>query len=151
MTKQVKLVAIFGLFINGRWGLGPKIWKGKANTWVFSHPRHSVFSQTSFIYIRLHFHSASQLIPKPLFLPFLVMLHHSSNPQKMVEEVGGGFQVKKWGVIPPNRRSVKRMMLHKFLISASSLFRACFHPVVHPNNCCSKHSRIFATKIPAPY
>ncbi|KAG4147724.1 hypothetical protein ERO13_D05G240833v2 [Gossypium hirsutum] len=69
----------------------------------------------------------------------------------MVEEVGGGFQVKKWGVIPPNRRSVKRMMFHKFLISVSSLFHACCHPAVHPKNCCSKHIRIFATKIPAPH
>ncbi|KAG8493861.1 hypothetical protein CXB51_011352 [Gossypium anomalum] len=69
----------------------------------------------------------------------------------MVEEVGGGFQVKKWGVIPPNRRSVKRMMFHKFLISVSSLFHACCHPVVHPKNCCSKHTRIFATKIPSPH
>ncbi|KAK8642881.1 hypothetical protein V6N13_012206 [Hibiscus sabdariffa] len=44
----------------------------------------------------------------------------------MVEGVGSGFKVKKWGIIPPKRRSVKRMMLHKFL---NSVFQACRNPV----------------------
>ncbi|XWS25066.1 hypothetical protein CRYUN_Cryun27aG0039100 [Craigia yunnanensis] len=53
----------------------------------------------------------------------------------LVEELGGGaekaprFKVKKWGVIPPKRRSVKRMMFDKFVESVFSVFHACCHPV----------------------
>ncbi|KAL4281241.1 hypothetical protein GQ457_03G032280 [Hibiscus cannabinus] len=52
--------------------------------------------------------------------------------KKMVEEVGG-FKVKKWGVIPPKRRSVKRMMFHQFLNSVSCVFHACCNPVWSKN------------------
>ncbi|XWS66978.1 hypothetical protein CRYUN_Cryun05aG0246900 [Craigia yunnanensis] len=66
----------------------------------------------------------------------------------LVEELGGGagkaprFRVKKWGVIPPKRRSVKRMMFDKFVESVSSVFHACCHPASfgaastsQPKNC----------------
>ncbi|KAK8580215.1 hypothetical protein V6N13_143336 [Hibiscus sabdariffa] len=50
----------------------------------------------------------------------------------MVEEIGG-FKVKKWGVIPPKRRSVKRMMFDQFLNSVSCVFHACCNPVSSKN------------------
>ncbi|XWS15190.1 hypothetical protein CRYUN_Cryun35bG0073100 [Craigia yunnanensis] len=50
-----------------------------------------------------------------------------------VAELGGGaekaprFKVKKWGVIPPARRSVKRMIFDKFVkyIFCSRLLPSC--------------------------
>ncbi|EOY16475.1 hypothetical protein QQP08_023793 [Theobroma cacao] len=53
--------------------------------------------------------------------------------QSLVEELGGGaekqprFKVKKGGVIPPKRRSVKIMMFDKLVKSVSSVFHACCH------------------------
>ncbi|XVE95573.1 hypothetical protein REPUB_Repub02eG0109900 [Reevesia pubescens] len=68
----------------------------------------------------------------------------------LVEELGGEaekaprFTVKKWGVIPPKRRSVKRMMIDKFIESVTFVFHACCHPASsgaastsQPKNCCS--------------
>ncbi|XVF64462.1 hypothetical protein PTKIN_Ptkin09bG0171900 [Pterospermum kingtungense] len=51
----------------------------------------------------------------------------------LVEQLGGGaekaprFKVKKWGVIPPKRRSVKRMMFDKIVDSVSYVFHGYCH------------------------